>query len=183
MAKEEKEEEKEDKHKSNLADFEDMPEDEAYYMALYREAFESGAGASAGPEEATTPSTRKGPMTLEEKLDFAYTFIDQARDRGLEVVYDHFKTITQFSSIFDEEGRSILDKNKYFHHDENGKIRTEEFDEMIRDPVYKALKYRGSFRTMITSKYFIDPQQKNEFFYNASQKVPFYLIYECSPQI
>ena len=157
MAKEDKEEEKEAQHKTNLDDFEDMPEDEAYYRALYREAFESGAdAAAAGPEETTTP--KKGPMTAEEKLAFAYTFIDQARDRGADVVFDHFKTITQFSSIFDEEGRSILDKNKYFHHDENGKIRTDTFDEMIRDPVYKALKYRGSFRTMITSKYFIDPQ-------------------------
>ena len=54
---------------------------------------------------------------------------------------------------------------------------------MIREPVFKLLKYRGSFSNMITSKYFIDPQQKNEFFFKASQKVPFYLIYRCCPRI
>ena len=35
------------------------------------------------------------------------------------------------------------------------------FDEMIRDQVFKLLKYRGSFRSMITSEYFNSPLQKN----------------------
>ena len=54
---------------------------------------------------------------------------------------------------------------------------------MVRDPVYKLLKYRGSFRAMITSSYFIDSAQSNEFYFNSSIKMPFYFIYECSPNI
>ena len=54
---------------------------------------------------------------------------------------------------------------------------------MIRNPVYKLLKYHGSFRTMITSSYFIDASNRNEIFHNASLKMPFYFIYECSPCI
>lgn len=48
MAREGKAEEKEKIHARNLADFEEMPEDEAYYMALYREAFESLAQENTG---------------------------------------------------------------------------------------------------------------------------------------
>ena len=54
---------------------------------------------------------------------------------------------------------------------------------MIRDPVYMLLKYRGSFKLMINSPYFIEPKQRNEFFYKSSPKVPFYMVYECSPNI
>ncbi len=56
--------------------------------------------------------------------------------------------------IFDEEGRSIFDKTKYFHLDENWKLRTDNFDELIRDQVYKLLKYQGSFDSMVKSEYF-----------------------------
>ena len=45
------------------------------------------------------------------------------------------------------------------------------------------LKYRGSFKNFITSPYFIESKQLNRFYYKASPKVPFYFIYECSPNI
>ena len=54
---------------------------------------------------------------------------------------------------------------------------------MIRPAVYKLLKYRGSFRQLITSTYFIGQSQTNEWFYNSSQKVPFYFIHDASPKI
>ena len=79
--------------------------------------------------------------------------------RGEKITRDSFKLITQYSSTFDEDGRCISDKEKYFHEDENKK--SDNFDELIRAQVYKVLKYRGSFRSMISSKYFISPEQKN----------------------
>ena len=54
---------------------------------------------------------------------------------------------------------------------------------MIRDPVYMNLKYRGSFNKMIDSPLFINDTNRNEFYYKSSAKVPFYLVYECSPNI
>lgn len=110
-------------------------------------------------------------------------FIEQARRRGRECTYDDFKKISQYASSFDEEGRYIFDKSKFFYLHEDGKFKKELFDEMIREPVYKLLKYHGNFCNMVTSKFFIDPKQKNEFFFKASLKVPFYLIYESSPNI
>ena len=81
--------------------------------------------------------------------------------RGEKITRDSFKLITQYSSTsrFDEDGRCISDNEQYFHEDENR--TSDNFDELIRDQVYKLLKYRGSFRSMITSKYFISPEQKN----------------------
>ena len=68
------------------------------------------------------------------------------------------------------------------HRDETtGELRQERFDGMIRDLVYMLLKHRGDFHNMLTSDYFIDEVQKNEFFYKCSAKVPFYFIHECSP--
>ena len=96
-----------------------------------------------------------------EKLKNAYQFLDEAKLRGEKIKKgeDNFKLITEYSSTFDEEGRCISDKKKYFHEDENK--TSDNFDELIRDQVYKLLKYRGSFRSMITSKYFISPEQQN----------------------
>lgn len=48
---------------------------------------------------------------------------------------------------------------------------------MIRDLVYMVLKYRGNFHNMLKSPYFINKEQKNEFFYKCSAKVPFYFIH------
>ena len=54
---------------------------------------------------------------------------------------------------------------------------------MIRDMVTMNLKYRGNFKNLIASIYFIDEERKNEFFYQSSPKVPFYYMYETSPNI
>ena len=86
-----------------------------------------------------------------EKLKMAYQFLEQAKLRGKKIDYGDFKLITRYSSTFDEEGRCISDKSRSFHLDGNDKIRADPFDEMIRDQVYKLLKYRGSFHSMITS--------------------------------
>ena len=134
-------------HEQNLTDFEEVPEDKQYYLQLYAEVFETD---SPGPDTAVKI------LTVEEKLAYAYEFMLEAKERGKSVSYDEFKIITQFSSIFDETGRSITNKNHYFHRHEDGAMKDLPFDAMIRDPVYKLLKYRGSFRAMITSSYFID---------------------------
>ena len=123
-------------------------------------------------------------LSPEEKLQFALDFIEHAKNiRGNLITFDHFKTITQFSTEFDEAGRSFNDRKHYYHLDESGDMKEKEFDEMIRDPVYMLLKYRGSFSAMITSPYFIETSQSNKFFFKSSPKVPFYLVYECSPKI
>lgn len=81
----------------------------------------------------------------------------EAAGRGKDVHYVDFKVITQFSSTFDETGRGITNRNHYFHRNESdGAMKELPFDVLVRDPVYKLLKYRGSFRAMITSSYFID---------------------------
>ena len=103
--------------------------------------------------------------------------------RGKQVTFDEFKTMTQFSTIYDEEGRSYTDKDHYYHLNSDGEIRDDYFDEMIRDPVYMLLKYHGSFKKMISSPYFIDNMQHNQFYYKSSSKVPFYMVYECCPNI
>ena len=96
-----------------------------------------------------------------EKLKNAYQFLDEAKLRGENIEKDkeNFKLITEYSSRFDEEGRCISDNEQYFHEDENR--TSDNFDELIRDQVYKLLKYRGSFRSMITSEYFISAEQQN----------------------
>ena len=53
--------------------------------------------------------------------------------------------ITKKSWTYDEEGKCIKDEKKSFHLDYYGKIRTDNFDEVIRNQVYKILKYRGCY--------------------------------------
>ena len=57
------------------------------------------------------------PLEPYEKLIIAYKFLDDAKKRGEEIKFYDFKLITEYSSRFDEEGRSILDKDKYFYID------------------------------------------------------------------
>ena len=78
-----------------------------------------------------------------------------------------------------KEGINIFDKGTKFFDDCFGKT----FDEIIRDQVYKLIKYRGSFKAMTKSDFFIETSRCNEFYFNASHKVPFYYIYDCSPEI
>lgn len=54
---------------------------------------------------------------------------------------------------------------------------------MIRESVNMMLKYRGNFESLSSSELFIDEEQTAKFYYQASHKVPFYFIYECSPHI
>ena len=128
-----------------------MKDDLVYYLKLHREAF-------AGPVGSDPVAELETPLDHSEKLIIAYQFLDDAKKRGEEIKFYDFKLITEYSSKFDEEGRCISDRDKYFHLDKNGKIRKDLFDEMIRAQVFKLLKYRGNFRSMITSKYFISPE-------------------------
>ena len=90
------------------------------------------------------------------------------------VTYDDFKTITQFSTQYEESGHGYDENNShYYHMDEERCRKYKHFDEMIRDPVYMLVKYRGNFNSMIKSPYFVEPKQRNEFFYKSSSKVPF----------
>ena len=55
---------------------------------------------------------------------------------------------------------------------------------MIRESVNMMLKYRGNFESLVSSDLFINEEQQTaKFYYQASHKVPFYFIYECSPHI
>ena len=59
-----------------------------------------------------------------------------------------------------------------------------DFDLMIRESVNMMLKYRGNFVSLVSSDLFINEEQQTaKFYYQASHKVPFYFIYECSPHI
>jgi len=114
-----------------------------YYLKLYQEAF-------AGPDNPHS-GMKFAPLKPREKLKIAYQFLEEAKLRGEKIKFGDFKLITRYSSTFDEEGWCISDKNKSFHLDENNKIRADPFDEMIRHQVYKLLKYKGSFYSMIKS--------------------------------
>ena len=109
-------------------------------------------------------------------------FIEEAKIRGKIVTFDHFKKITKFSTQYDESGKRF-NEDEYFYQDENGNISTKNFDELVRAPVYMLLKYKGSFKDFIGTEYFVDLKQLNKFYYNATPKMPFYLVHECSPQI
>ena len=101
--------------------------------------------------------------------------------RGEVVKSSEFRTIAQEASTFDEEGRSFLDETKFFFRDEEDQMKEEPFDMVIRMAVFSALKYRGSFRSMIMSDYYIGESQASVFYYKASHKVPFYFTYyACS---
>lgn len=54
---------------------------------------------------------------------------------------------------------------------------------MIRDQVFKLLHYKGNLNQFIMSPYFLKDEQKNEFFYKASAKALFYVLYRCYPEI
>lgn len=153
-----------------------MPEDRAYYLKLFKEAFKSGDDENDAADVVV--------ITKESRIIEAYEILKEAYDEtGQFITYNDFKMITQYASNYDEGGRNIYDESKYYFMDDNDKFRQDRFDNIIRDAVYKLLKYRGSFYTMITSKYFIADEQKKQFFFNASPKVPFYFIYETSPLI
>ena len=96
--------------------------------------------------------------------------------------FDDFKTITQFSTLYDESGK-LISKEEFFYQDEDSNFSDQNFDELFRAPVYMLLKYKGSFKDLIGTEYFIDLKQSNKFYFRATPKMPFYLVHECSPQI
>lgn len=67
---------------------------------------------------------------------------------------------------------------KFFSIDES-----RHFDEVVREQVYNCLLYRGDFQMMMTQQYFIGEQFSDAYHFCASAKVPFYMIYHCSPLI
>lgn len=149
-----------------------MPDDKAYYLKLFKEAFRGDFDDDLEIDEV---------KTKEDRMFEAYQELENAIEIGQFIKSEDFKKITKYASEYDEEGRNIFEKNKYYFIDESdGTFKDLPFDVMIRGAVYKLLKYRGSFYTMITSKYFIAPEQKKQFYYNASAKVPFYYIYKSS---
>ena len=58
----------------------------------------------------------------------------------------------------------------------------ESYDEKIRAHVYMMLKYAGNMQHMIRSDYHTDDSVKDEFWYRASEKVPFYYLMKVSPE-
>ena len=55
------------------------------------------------------------------------------------------------------------------------------YDEKIRRHVYMMLKYAGNMQHMIRSDFYTDAKYKEEFWYRASEKVPFYYLLKVSP--
>ena len=94
----------------NQEDFEELKDYLVYYLTLYREAFAGPLGSDPVIEFDT-------PLEPFKKLIFAYQFLDDAKKRGEIIDFDIFKLITEYSLTFDEEGRCISDKDKYFHLD------------------------------------------------------------------
>ena len=85
--------------------------------------------------------------------------------------------------MYDEGGRSIEDPKKFFYlKEDTGEISQQPFDMIVREQVFKLLKFKGSFSSMIITDYFQDQDdQKDKFFFGASHKVPFYFTYySCS---
>ena len=98
------------------------------------------------------------------------------------MTFDKFKTITKFSTLYDESGK-LFSGDYHFFQDKDGNIKPDHFDDLIRPSVYMLLKYKGKFSDLIMTEYFIDNKQLNKFYFNATPKMPFYLVHECSPQI
>ena len=67
---------------------------------------------------------------------------------------------------------------QFFKRDESRQL-----DEVVRELVYNCLLYGGDLHWMLTSDYFTHEYFKDKYHYNASVKVPFYMIYHCSPRI
>ena len=98
------------------------------------------------------------------------------------VTLEDFKSITQDTLQFKEDGRSfgsgVVKRATSFYKEEGtGRTKSEPFDVVIRDHVFRILNYQGSFTQLTKSRYFIDKENENEFFHLASQKVPFYFVY------
>ena len=89
------------------------------------------------------------------------------------MTFDDFKTMTEYSTRYDESGKSFADPHTSFFQDEDGNIKNEDFDELVRAPVYALLKYKGSFKDFVSSEYFISNKQFNKFYFNATPKMPF----------
>ena len=98
--------------------------------------------------------------------------------------------MSESSIKFYSKGERILDEQdseggganypvqQFFARDESRQL-----DEVVRDPVYNCLLYGGDLQQMMTSDYFVDENFKDKYHYNASVKVPFYMVYHCSPRI
>ena len=59
--------------------------------------------------------------------------------------------------------------------------RGDNYDEKVRSHVYMMLKYAGNMQHMIRSEYHTDAQFREEFWYRASEKLPFYYLLKVSP--
>lgn len=93
-----------------------------------------------------------------------------------------FKAITQDTLQFKEDGRSfavsgVQRATSFYREEGTGRTKSEPFDVVIRDHVFRILNYHGSFSQLTRSRYFIAEENENEFYYFASHKVPFYFVY------
>ena len=62
--------------------------------------------------------------------------------------------------MYDESGRSIEDTSKFFFVSEDtGEMSQQSFDMVIREQVFKLLKFKGSFSSMIMTDYFLNQDE------------------------
>ena len=105
-------------------------------------------------------------------------------------------TLTQFRTMseppikFNRRGERIQDgqdsqgdgdhqtDQQFFKLDESRQL-----DEVVRKLVYNCLIYGGDLQSMMTQDYFFHNNFRDKYHYCASVKVPFYMVYHCSPWI
>ena len=56
------------------------------------------------------------------------------------MTFDDFQSMTEYSTRYDESERSSTDLQTTFKHDEDGNTTNEDFDRLVREPVYALLK-------------------------------------------
>ena len=141
-------------HTQNQESYDDWEEALNYYKRLYDEVFKSTENQN---DEASTQRSRTNP---DEKLKEAYRTLSEAAERGARVDSYEFKLIRRQESKYDEKGCNYdaSDLSRHFFLAQDGELRDDPFDVIIRYPVFQALKYKFSFSSMIMSEYFIGEQ-------------------------
>ena len=139
-----------------------------------------GYDPSANVEDGSEPNLAERKKQAVQELESAQEHAAKASAR-----YPDFSLITEYSSSYDEQGKLVLGSSgsRSFFHDEDGECKKEPFADLIRNQVFKLLKYSGNFTNLVTSDLFIGGNMCNNFYYKASAKVPFMFTYYACPPI
>ncbi len=90
---------------------------------------------------------------LKEALDYLHT---TQLTKGEKMTYDQYKEITKAQSLHNEAGKSVTDADREFWHKPGShEVSDTPFDILIREQVFKLLKFKGDFTQLIKSNYFL----------------------------